>query len=160
MEFTLGPTPKIDFSCSAATTHLQWLQMKNNFSEHLWNSIPNSYSSQCLGASIYRLRCRMGDCCNMYGRRPNGQQCDGIFWEFHWKSFLFKSRIGTVRYCHPDGRTSAASNFLIRFRASGPWGMSDRTTELQHAICISDMRASGPWGPDIQMVEVESSIPY
>jgi hypothetical protein len=24
--FTLGPTPKIDFSCSAATAHLQWLQ--------------------------------------------------------------------------------------------------------------------------------------
>jgi hypothetical protein len=24
--FILGPTPKIDFSCSVATTHLQWLE--------------------------------------------------------------------------------------------------------------------------------------
>jgi hypothetical protein len=78
--FTLGPTPKIDFSCSAATTHLQWLlrkrnqlnNLENNFSEHLWNSILNSSSSQCPGASIYRLRCKMGDCCNMYGRSPDG----------------------------------------------------------------------------------------
>jgi hypothetical protein len=28
--FTLGPIPKIDFSCSAATTHLQRLQRKLN----------------------------------------------------------------------------------------------------------------------------------
>jgi hypothetical protein len=44
----------------------------------------------------------------------------------------------------PDGRTFAASNFLIRLRASGPWGMSVRTAELQHAISISAMRASEP----------------
>jgi hypothetical protein len=53
--FTLGPTPKIDFRCSAATAHLQWLHRKNHVSEQLWNSIPNSYSSQCQGASIYWL---------------------------------------------------------------------------------------------------------
>jgi hypothetical protein len=63
MEFlTLEPTSKIDFSCSPA-----------HFPELLWNSILNSYSSQCPGASIYSLRCRMGDCCNMYGRRPDGE---------------------------------------------------------------------------------------
>jgi hypothetical protein len=130
--FILWPTPKIDFRCSAATANLQWLQSKlkqlnnlqNNFSEHLWNSIPNSCSSQCPGASIYRLRCRMGDCSDICGRRLDGQLCDIIFWDFPRKSFLFKSRVRTVRHCHPDGRTSTASNFLIRLRASGPWGMS------------------------------------
>jgi hypothetical protein len=79
--FTLGPTPKIDFRCSAATTHLQWLlrklnqlnNLQNNFSEHLWNSIQNSCSSQCPGTSIYRLRCRMGNFCNMYGSRPGDE---------------------------------------------------------------------------------------
>jgi hypothetical protein len=70
----LGPTPKIDFRCSAATAHLQWLQRKNNFSEHLWNSISNSCSSQCPGASIYRLRNIMGDCSVICGCRPDGVQ--------------------------------------------------------------------------------------
>jgi hypothetical protein len=41
-----------------------------------------------------------------------------------------------------DGSTSAASNFLIRLRASGPWGMSVRMADLQHAISIFAMRAS------------------
>jgi hypothetical protein len=58
----------------------------------------------------------------------------------------------------PDGRTSVASNFLIRLRASVPWGMSVRTAELQHAISISAMRASGPWEAVVQTVEVESAI--
>jgi len=58
----------------------------------------------------------------------------------------------------PDGRTSAASNFLIRLHASGPRGMSVRTVELQHAISISDMRASGPWEAVVRTVEVESEI--
>jgi hypothetical protein len=71
--FILEPTSKIDFRCSVGTAHLQYLQRKNYVSEHLWNLIPNSCSSQCPGASIYRLRCRMGDCCNMYGRRPDGE---------------------------------------------------------------------------------------
>jgi hypothetical protein len=59
---------------------------------------------------------------------------------------------------HPDGRTSAASNFLIRLRASGPWGMSVWTVELQQAISISAMRASGPSEAVVQTVEVESAI--
>jgi hypothetical protein len=58
----------------------------------------------------------------------------------------------------PDGLTTAASNFLIRLRASGPWGMSVRTAELQHAISISAMRTSGPRGAVVRKVEVESVI--
>jgi hypothetical protein len=70
--FILEPTPKIDFRCGAATAHLQWLQRKNNFSKHLWNSISNSRSSQCPEASIYRLRNRMGDCSDICGCHPDG----------------------------------------------------------------------------------------
>jgi hypothetical protein len=57
-----------------------------------------------------------------------------------------------------DDRTSAVSNFLIRLRVSGPWGMSVRTAELQHAISISAMRASGPWEAVVRTVVVESTI--
>jgi hypothetical protein len=39
----------------------------------------------------------MGDCCNMYGRRPDGKLCDR-----------------TVRHCRPDGRMFAASNFHFK----------------------------------------------
>jgi hypothetical protein len=56
----------------------------------------------------------MGDCSEIYGCRPNGQLCDQNFWYFCWKSFLFESRVRTVRHCCPDGRTFAASNFHIR----------------------------------------------
>jgi hypothetical protein len=124
---------------------------EDNVSEHLWNSIPNSYSSQCPGASIYRLRNIMGDCSVICGCHPNDGQGSSrqttvrqISKNFAKKSFLFKSHIQTVRHCRPDDRTSAASNFHIRLRASGPWGMSVRMAELQHAISISAMRASGP----------------
>jgi hypothetical protein len=58
----------------------------------------------------------------------------------------------------PDGCTSTASNFLIRLRASGPWGMSVLTDELQHAISITAMGASGPWAAFVRTVEVESAI--
>jgi hypothetical protein len=88
--FTLGLTPKIDFRCSATTIHLQWLQMKDNVSEQLWNSIPNSCSSQCPVASIYRLGAQMSVRQNIAGRRldgghgrPDGQLCDRIFQKFH-----------------------------------------------------------------------------
>jgi hypothetical protein len=54
-----------------------------------------------------------------------------------------------------DGRTSAVSNFLIRLRASRPWGMSVPTAELQHAISISAMHASGPRLTDVQTVIFE-----
>jgi hypothetical protein len=92
--FTLGPTPKIDFRCSTATIHLQWLQRKNHVSEQLWNSIPNSCSSQCQGASIYRLGAQMSVRQNIAGRRPDGghgrldgQLCDRIFQKFYWEIF-------------------------------------------------------------------------
>jgi hypothetical protein len=87
-----------------------------------------------------------------------GQLCDRIFQKFRWKSFLFKSRVRTVRHWSPNGRTSATSNFHIRLRVSGPRGMNVRTTELQHAISISVMRASEPWRAGIQTVDVESAI--
>jgi hypothetical protein len=150
--FTLGSNPKIDFSCSTATAHLQWLKREqissNNFTEYLsklWrNSIPNSCSSQCLGASIYRLRFKWATTMKYTGAvrtvdkgRPDGQLCDKNVWDFRWKSFLFEnhvrmdncatkiqkislksflfeSRVRTVRHCRPDGRTSAASNFHIK----------------------------------------------
>jgi hypothetical protein len=60
----------------------------------------------------------------------------------------------------PNGLTSAASNFLIRLRASGPWGMSVRTAILQHAISIFAMRASGPCAAVVRTVEVESAISF
>jgi hypothetical protein len=60
----------------------------------------------------------------------------------------------------PDGRTSAASNFLIRRRASEPWGMSVQTAILQYAISISTMRASGLREAVVQTVEVESAISF
>jgi hypothetical protein len=70
--FTLGLTPKINFRCSTATAHLKWLQRKNYVSEQLWNSIPNSCSSQCPGASIYRLGAQMSVRQNIARRRPDG----------------------------------------------------------------------------------------
>jgi hypothetical protein len=70
--FTLGPTPKIDFKCSAVTKHLQWLQRKNHVFGQLWNSIPNSCSSQWLGASIYRLGAQMSVRQNIAGHRLEG----------------------------------------------------------------------------------------
>jgi hypothetical protein len=154
--FTLGPTPKIDFRCS--TSHLWQLQRDL---ELVWALVEfNTEFLQFLmtRAFIYRLMCRMGDCCNMYGRSPDGQRCDRIFWKFRWKSFLFKSRVRTVRHWHPDGRTSIASNFHIRLRASGPRGMNVRTTILQHIISIYAMCASGPREADVRTVEVESAI--
>jgi hypothetical protein len=48
--------------------------------------------------------------------RPDGQLCDQNFQDFRWKSFMFESRVQTVRHCHPDGRMSAASNFHIRLQ--------------------------------------------
>jgi hypothetical protein len=137
--------------------------LQNYFSEHLWNLIPNSCSSQCPRASIYRLRWATAVICTDAVRtvnlgRPDRQLCDRIFREFRWKSFLFKSRVRTVRHYRPDGCMSAASNFHIRLRASGSWGKNVWTAILQHAIYISDIRASGPWKVGVRTVEVESAI--
>jgi hypothetical protein len=100
----------------------------------------------------------MDDCCNMYGRRPDGQLCDRIFWKFRWKSFLFKTCVRIVRHWRLDCRTSAASNFHIRLSAYGLRGTNVRMAILQHAISISTMRASGPWEADVRTVEVKSTI--
>jgi len=70
--FILEPTSKIDFSCNIATTHLIGLQRKYHVSEQLWNSIPNSCSSQCPGASIYRLGAQMSVSWNIPGCRSDG----------------------------------------------------------------------------------------
>jgi hypothetical protein len=80
----------------------------------------------------------MGDCSDICGYHlDGGHELPGrttvrqIFPKnFAKKSFLFKSRVQMVRHCRPDGRTSVASNLLIRLRASGPWGMSVQTANL------------------------------
>jgi len=77
---------------------------------------------------------------------------------FAEKSFLYKNIVRTGWLDRLDGRTSAASNFHNRLRASGPWGKSVRTAKLQHTISISDTRASGPWGGDVRTVKVESVV--
>jgi hypothetical protein len=59
------------------------------------------------------------------------------------KSFLYKNIVRTGWLDRPDGRTSAASNFHNRLRASRPRGRSVQTAKLQHTISISDTRASG-----------------
>jgi hypothetical protein len=53
-----------------------------------------------------------------------------------------------VRHCRPDGRTSVASNFLIK-------ASRIRTVDLLHAISISIERASGPWQTGVRIVEFE-----
>jgi hypothetical protein len=60
------------------------------------------------------------------------------------KSFLYKKIVRIEWLDRPDGRTSAASNFHNRLRASGPWGRSVQTAKLQYAISISDAGESGP----------------
>jgi hypothetical protein len=70
--FTLRLTPKIDFRCCAAIAHLKWLQRKYHVSEQFWNSIPNSCSSRCPGASIYRLGAQMSVRKNVVRHRPDG----------------------------------------------------------------------------------------
>jgi hypothetical protein len=89
---------------------------------------------------------------------PDGQLCNRIFWKFCEKSFRFKSLIRTVRHSCPDSLTSAASNFHIRLRTSGPKGMNVPTEILQHASSIFVMCASGPKLTDVRTVEVESAI--
>jgi hypothetical protein len=111
-------------------------------SEQLWNSIPNSCSSQCPWASIYRLGAQMSVRQNIAGRRPDGGH-------------------------GPSGRKTVWQDFLkislrnlscLRLRVSRSWGMNVQTAELQHAISISAMRASGSWEAVVRTVEVESTI--
>jgi hypothetical protein len=46
-----------------------------------------------------------------------------------------------VVHCRLDGRTSAASNFLIKASRVRTGGMVVRTVDLMHTIFISDARA-------------------
>jgi len=127
--FTLRPTRKIEsvvaqqhHTCNGFRGNLISSTIsQNNFSEHLWNSILNSCSSQCPGASIYRLRYRMGDCRYMLvssGRWTWSVRTDNCATDFpenfSKKSFMFKSSVRTMRKRRLDGHTSAASNFHIR----------------------------------------------
>jgi hypothetical protein len=49
-----------------------------------------------------------------------------------------------VKHCRPDGRTSAASNFLTKASRVRTLGMTVRKVDLLHVISISVVRASGP----------------
>jgi hypothetical protein len=110
----------------------------------------NSCSSKCPRTLIYRLgwttAVRTNNCATGFSE---------IFAE---KSFLYKNIVRMRWLDRSDGRTSAASNFHKRLRASGPWGRSVWTAKLQHAISISDTRVSGPWEGYVRTVEVESSV--
>jgi hypothetical protein len=105
-----------------------------------------------LGASIYRLTVQMRVWLNKTGRRPDGGHRPSgqtivrpKFWKFCWRTFLFESRVRTMRHCRPDGRTSAASNFHIVASLVRTGGTVVRTADLMYAISISDAHAFGPW---------------
>jgi hypothetical protein len=79
------------------------------------------------------------------GHRPFGQTTvRSKFQKFHWRSFLFETRVRTVMPYRPDGRTSAASKFHIKASRVRTGGTVVRTTDLMYAIFISDAHASGP----------------
>jgi hypothetical protein len=84
--------------------------------------------------------------------RPDRQLCNRIFWKFRWKSFLFKSRVRTVRHWGPNGRTSAASNFHIKLSVSGPRGWTSGrqffNTQFPYLLCMrpdEERQTSGRW---------------
>jgi hypothetical protein len=162
---TLEPTSKIDFGLQHNTL---WKTATEEISR-LWAQMeftPNSCSSKCPRAPIYRLGVRMG-VRQKYAWEPSGRwtmavrtdNCATGFSEnFTEKSFLYKNIVRTGWLDRPDGRTSAVSNFHNRLPASGPWGRNVRTDKLQHAISIYDARESRPWGGDVWTVEVESAV--
>jgi hypothetical protein len=113
---------------------------------------PNSCSSKCPRAPIYRLEVRMG-VMQKYAWEPSGRwtmavrmdNCATRFSKnFSEKSFLYKNIVRTGWLDRPDGRTSAASNFHNRLRVSGSWDRSVQMAKLQHAISISDVSELGP----------------
>jgi hypothetical protein len=105
----------------------------------------------------------MGDCSEICRCRPDGGHGPSgrttvrqEILRFSLKIFhVWEPRPDGEAHCLPDGRTSAASNFHIRLRASGPWGMAIRTVDLLHAISILVERASGPLQTDVRTVEFE-----
>jgi hypothetical protein len=101
-----------------------------------------------LGAFIYRKIVQISVWLDKTGHHPNGgHRSSGRttvwpkFWKFRWRYFLFESRVRTVL----PGRTFAASNFHIEASSIRAGRMVVRTTDLMHAISISDARASKPW---------------
>jgi len=99
----------------------------------------------------------MGDCFDKYGHRPDsGHGPSGRttvrpeFWDFRWKSFLFESRVRTVRHCCPNGRTSAASNFHIRLHTSrlGDGRPDGWSSTRNFHICWPRVRTMADWRPD------------
>jgi hypothetical protein len=108
--FILGTSPKIDFSCSAVTAHLQWLERQIS-SNNLTN---NSLSSEGIQYRILAVLNAQGPLFIGWGfkwataviymdairtvnlSRPDGKLCDQNFWDFRWISFLFESRVRTV----------------------------------------------------------------
>jgi hypothetical protein len=93
-------------------------------------------------------------------RVPSGQwtwavrtdNCATDFSEnFAEKSFLFKSRVRTVRHCRPDGRTSAASNFHIRLsrvQTMGDERPDDWSSTCNFHICYARVRTMIGSRPD------------
>jgi hypothetical protein len=75
--------------------------------------------------------------------RPDGQLCDQNYEIFAKNLSCLRATSGRVRHCHPDGRTSTASNFLTKASRVRTRGMAVRTVDLLHAISISVERASG-----------------
>jgi hypothetical protein len=66
-----------------------------------------------------------------------------------------------VRHCGPDGRTSIASNFLIKASRAQTKGMAVQTVDLLHAISIFVECASGRWQTGVRTVEFELRfLPY
>jgi hypothetical protein len=143
--FTLGPTPKIDFRCSTSTTHLQWLLRKNHVSEQFWNSIPNSFSSQCPGASIYRPGAQMSVRKNIAGRCPDGGH--GPSGQTTVRQDFLKISLRNLSCLRAASGRDDTSSGRSHVRCKWfPYKASRvRTAELQHAISISAMHASGPW---------------
>jgi hypothetical protein len=110
----------------------------------------------------------MGDCFDKARRRPDGGHglsgwttVQPEFLDFQWKSFLFESRVRTVRHCRLDSCTSAASNFLIKASRVRTKGMTVRTVDLLQAISISTEHSSGPWQTGVRTVGFELRfLPY
>jgi hypothetical protein len=100
----------------------------------------------------------MGNYSNMYGHvrmvnlsRSDGQLCYQNLWDFRWKSFLFKSRVRTVRHYRPDGRMSAASNFHIRLshvRTKGDGRPDGWSSTPNFHICVARVRTMIGRRPD------------
>jgi hypothetical protein len=155
--FILGSSPMIDFSCSAATAHLQWLERQIS-SNNLTN---NSLSSEGIQYRILTVLNAQVPLFIGWGfkwatavicidairtvnlSRLDGQLCDQNFWDFRWKSFLFESRVRTVRHCRPDGCMSATSNFHIRLSrvwTKGDGRLDGWSSTRNFHICVACIR--------------------